>query len=42
MVEGDKRLAVQQAMRASQLLPAGSPARIRAEDLREAARRKED
>jgi predicted Zn-dependent protease len=39
MLQGDWKMARQQATRATQILPAGTPARIRAEDLREAAKR---
>ena len=39
MLEGDFRMAQQQATRATQNLPAGTPARIRAEDLKQAAKR---
>jgi predicted Zn-dependent protease len=39
MVKNDKAMAQQQATRALQLLPKGSPARLRAEDLREEAKR---
>jgi predicted Zn-dependent protease len=42
MTEGDKQLAVQQATRATQILKAGTPARLRAEDLKRLARRKDD
>jgi len=42
MTEGDKQLAVQQATRATQILKAGTPARLRAEDLKQLARRKDD
>jgi predicted Zn-dependent protease len=42
MVTGDRRMALQQATRAVQLLPAGTPGRLRAEDLKEAAKRLED
>ena len=40
--EGDKQLAAQQATRATQILKAGTPARLRAEDLKRLARRKDD
>jgi predicted Zn-dependent protease len=39
MLEGDFKMARQQAIRASQVLPPGSTSRIRAEDLKEAAKR---
>ena len=42
MAQGDKKQAIQQAIRASRLLPPGTPGRMRAEDLKEAARRLED
>jgi predicted Zn-dependent protease len=42
MTEGDKQLAVQQATRATQILKAGTPARLRAEDLKRLASRKDD
>jgi predicted Zn-dependent protease len=42
MVQGDKRQAIQQAIRASRLLPVGTPGRMRAEDLKEAAKRLEE
>jgi predicted Zn-dependent protease len=42
ITEGDKQLAVQQATRATQILKAGTPARLRAEDLKQLARRKDD
>jgi predicted Zn-dependent protease len=42
MTQGDKKLAVQQATRATQTLKAGTPARLRAEDLKRLARRKDD
>ncbi len=42
MTEGDKQLAVQQATRATQILKAGTPARLRAEDLKQLARRKDE
>jgi predicted Zn-dependent protease len=42
MISGDRKMALQQATRAVQLLPAGSPGRLRAEDLKEAAKRLED
>jgi hypothetical protein len=35
-------MARQQATRATQILPAGTPGRMRAEDLREAAKRSAD
>jgi predicted Zn-dependent protease len=38
-IVGDKKLAVQQATRATQLLKAGTPARLRAEDLKRLANR---
>ena len=41
LIVGDKQLAVQQATRAIQLLKAGTPARLRAEDLKRLARRKD-
>jgi predicted Zn-dependent protease len=40
MISGDAQMAAQQASRATQLLPPGSPARQRADDLREAAKQK--
>jgi predicted Zn-dependent protease len=42
LTQGDKKLAVQQATRATQILKAGTPARLRAEDLKRLARRKDD
>jgi predicted Zn-dependent protease len=42
MAQGDKKQAIQQSIRATRLLPAGTPARMRAEDLKEAAKRLED
>jgi hypothetical protein len=39
MLEHDFKMARQQSIRATQTLPAGSHARIRAEDLKEAAKR---
>lgn len=42
MISGDRKLAIQQATRAAQLLPPGSPARLRAEDIKEAATRLEE
>jgi predicted Zn-dependent protease len=42
LTQGDKKLAVQQATRATQILKAGTPARLRAEDLKQLARRKDD
>jgi predicted Zn-dependent protease len=39
MLEGRFRFAREQAVRAAQLLPTGSPAKIRAEDLKEEAKR---
>jgi predicted Zn-dependent protease len=42
MLEGDYKMARQQAIRAGQTLPAGSMARLRAEDLKEAAKRAAD
>ncbi len=41
LTAGDKQLAVQQATRATQILKAGTPARLRAEDLKRLARRKD-
>jgi len=41
MTEGDQKLAEQQAVRATQLLKPGTPGRIRAEDLRQLALRKD-
>jgi predicted Zn-dependent protease len=41
MTEGDQKMAVQQATRATQLLKPGTPGRIRAEDLRQLAQRKD-
>ena len=41
MTQGDKKLAEQQATRAAQLLKPGTPARLRAEDLKLLAQRKE-
>jgi predicted Zn-dependent protease len=42
MTQGDKKLAVQQATRATQILKTGTPAWLRAEDLKRLARRKDD
>jgi predicted Zn-dependent protease len=42
MARGDRRTARQQATRATQLLQAGTPARMRAEDLKRDAARKDD
>jgi predicted Zn-dependent protease len=42
MVKNDKAAAQQQATRALQLLPKGSPGRLRAEDIREEAKRLKD
>ena len=42
MTEGDKQLAVQQATRATKILKAGTPARLRAEDLKRLASRKDE
>jgi predicted Zn-dependent protease len=42
MVSGDRRMAVQQATRATQLLAAGTSGRLRAEDIKEAAKRLEE
>ena len=42
MARGDKKTARQQAIRATQQLPSGSPARMRAEDLKRDASRKDD
>jgi predicted Zn-dependent protease len=42
LTQGDKKLAVQQATRATQILKAGTPARLRAEDLKRLARRNDD
>jgi predicted Zn-dependent protease len=42
MVSGDRRTAIQQATRATRLLPAGTPGRLRAEDIRETAKRLEE
>jgi predicted Zn-dependent protease len=39
MLEGDYKMAREQAIRAAQALPPGTPARTRAEDLKEAAKR---
>ena len=41
MAEGDKQLALQQASRAIQLLKPGTPGRLRAEDLKQIAQRKD-
>jgi predicted Zn-dependent protease len=41
MTEGDKQLALQQASRAIQLLKPGTPGRLRAEDLKQIAQRKD-
>ena len=41
LTQGDKKLAVQQATRATQILKSGTPARLRAEDLQRLARRKD-
>jgi predicted Zn-dependent protease len=41
MTAGDRPLAIQQATRATQLLKPGTPGRIRAEDLRQLAQRKD-
>jgi len=42
LTQGDKKLAVQQATRATQILKTGTPAWLRAEDLKRLARRKDD
>ncbi len=41
MSSGDRKMAAQQAIRAAQLLPPGTPGRLRAEDLKSAARQKD-
>jgi predicted Zn-dependent protease len=41
MTQGDKALARQQATRATQLLKPGTPGRLRAEDLKQLAQRKD-
>jgi predicted Zn-dependent protease len=41
MTQGDKKLAEQQATRAAQLLKPGTPGRLRAEDLKQLAQRKD-
>jgi predicted Zn-dependent protease len=41
LTQGDKKLAIQQATRATQILKSGTPARLRAEDLQRLARRKD-
>lgn len=42
MVSGDRRMAIQQATRATQLLATGTPGRLRAEDIKETAKRLEE